>query len=340
MDVSLDKNHRVQLKGIKNWPKFEFQMKSVFQVLRVWDVVSGTRPKPTLPTLPESTTTGKEGPGTETAAPKYTPEQSKEYKTDLADWEDKNTCGLAHLVLHCEDEPREHLKGIELASEGWTLLKKIYGISQLTTVDAATARIASLKSTSYNSIQGYAAAFKKQQTILTEIGTPMPPTILSAFFRNGLDESLAPYVFSMIQGNKGSGDLLDIDTMVSSLAAREVRNHDDENNKALAARFGKQDKGKTRPTSRPNTNSTSRTHSKNPNDRNDRKDGTKRSLCPNCGVYHRKENCWYIHPELAPDDWTPKQEIQERIQSSNADNNRLFTPKVLTIQYPIRSLIF
>jgi hypothetical protein len=214
-------------------------------------------------------------------------------------------------------------------------LKKLYGISQLTTVDAATARIATLKSTSFNMIQEYASAFKKQQTILTEMGTPIPPQILAASFCNGLDESLAPYVFSMIQGNRGLGDFLDIDNIVAGLATREVRNHDNDN-KALAAKFGKQDKGRSRPNTN-NSGSTSRTYSKHPNDRHNRKEGgTKRLPCPSCGAFHRKENCWYLYPELAPKDWTLKEEIQERIQSSNANKKKTSTAKASTTT-PIKS---
>ena len=64
--------------------------------------------------------------------------------------------------------------------------------------------------------------------------------------------------------------MLNINTIVLSLVTREVRNYDDKNNKALATRFSKLNKGRTRSISRPNTNSinTSRTYSKNPNDRN------------------------------------------------------------------------
>ena len=179
------------------------------------------------------------------------------------------------------------------------LLKKLYGISQLTSVDAGAATIASLKSSSYNSIQEYAAVFKKQQAILSGLGGPMSPIILSAFFRNGLDESLGPYVFQLIQGNKGSGTLLDIDTMASSLSECEMRTTNNES-KALAAKFRKQEKAtRARPANRPSA-STSRPHSKNPTERKNNGE-TKKSACQYCQGYHRKEHCWYTNPDLAPD---------------------------------------
>jgi membrane carboxypeptidase/penicillin-binding protein len=71
-------------------------------------------------------------------------------------------------------------------------------ISQITTVDAAAAAIVRMKSSSYNSIQEYAAASKKQQAILSGMGAPLSPIILSASFRNSLDESLASFVFNLI----------------------------------------------------------------------------------------------------------------------------------------------
>jgi hypothetical protein len=125
--------------------------------------------------------------------------------------------------------------------------------------------------------------------------------LLAALFRNGLEESLAPYVFNLVQQCKTLGSTLDIDSMVASLSEKQVRIND---NKALAVIFGKQGKAKWPPSN----HASSRPHSRNPpTDRKDEKDGRKN--CPHRHKIHRKDNCWYTNPHLAPADWIPNKEI-------------------------------
>ena len=228
--------HKIdKLKGTANWSKFEYEMKAVWVIDGVWDVVQGRKTRPVEPKKPEKTTINTADPTGSTYNVRLNEWEKlqEDWVDNTEKWETKNDKAMARLVFCTDDGPRQHIKTLLTCHEQWTMLKKIYGVSDLVTRDLALSKIARMESASYKGIQEYSKAIKKQNTILNNMGCGLPAWILSAFFRMGLEEGLKPYTFQLIQAAKAAGKELEIDDIVKL---------SEESAKVLAAKFGKQDK--------------------------------------------------------------------------------------------------
>jgi len=80
---------------------------------------------------------------------------------------------------------------------------KLYRESDLGTRDKAMFEILRADSTKFATIEAYTLAIKVANQTLFKIGLSLPKWELNTFFRMGLEESLAPLLFSIIQGAKG-----------------------------------------------------------------------------------------------------------------------------------------
>ena len=234
--------HKIdKLKGTANWSKFEYEMKAVWIMDGVWDVVQGRKTRPIEPKQPEKKTNDEEA--TFLASKKEWEELHNIWIDNTDKWDTKNEKAMARLVFYTDDEPRQHIKTLTTGHDQWTMLKKIYGVSDLATRDLALSKIARIESSSYKGIQEYSEAIKKQATILNDMGHGLPAWILTSFFRMGLEAGLEPYTFQLIQAAKTAGKELEIDDIASALAEHDNRvKLSEDSAKVLAAKFGKQDK--------------------------------------------------------------------------------------------------
>ena len=316
-----------KLKGAKNWLRFEYEMQAIFEMDDTWDVVSGEEPRPTEPPRPTQgpSVTASDGtviPGVVATSTDLAVYQNRLTQWDKEDkgWKKKNRKGIARLVFYTEEGPREHIKGLDTIYAQWEMLKKQYGVSDLSTRDAALYAIARIQSSSYKSIQEYTKAIKKQQTILVNMGVGLPAWMLSSFFRGGLEAGLEPYMFQLIQAAKASGQELEIDDISSALSEhdRRIKTQED-TSKAMAARFGKQDK-QDKPQFKKKKDSAKDTKTTGQKDRHGN---------PPCGHCHSRTHgdthCFLLHPELRPKDWVPavgKEDLMIQNQQKKASSAR------------------
>ena len=329
-----------KLKGAKNWRRFEYEMQAIFEIDDTWEVVSGEELLPDIPPQPMNQAAYTAADGSTVPAVAATQSQLDDYQRRLMQWDKdtkawkkKNRKGIARLVFYTEEGPREHIKGLDTIYAQWEKLKKQYGASDLSTRDAALSAIARIESSSYKSIQEYTEAIKKQQTILTNMGVGLPAWQLSSFFRMGLEEGLEPYVFQLIQAAKASGQELNIDDMATALSEHDRRvKLQEETSKAMAARFGKQDKPEKPQHQRKNKKDTAK--DTKPGDRKDV--GTPPCSC--CKSHrHGDTHCYYLHKHLRPEGWEAtkgKEDLlieNQKKKASSARANGSTKPKSIRI---------
>jgi len=104
--------------------------------------------------------------------------------------------------------------------------------------------------------------------------------MLSNLFLLGLNESLEPYIFGLIQSVKVNKTGLSIEDMTIALVDHDKRSNDEEgsSSKSMVAQFG----------------------GKKSKFKNFRKGSDKQCFhCEQPG--HRQENCWYLYPKLRPE---------------------------------------
>ena len=284
-----------KLKGTANWSRFEYEMKAVWVIDGVWDVVHGRKARP-IHTKPEKSTNAAEPAATAT----YNAEmdewtKGEEDREDATDkWDMKNEKAMARLVFYTEEGPRQHIKNLTTCSEQWKMLKKIYGVSDLATRSLALSKIARMESASYKGIQEYSEAIKKQHTILTNMGCGLPAWVLSTFFQLGLEDGLEPYTFQLIQAAKASGKELEIDDIASALSEHDNRlKLSEDTAKVLAAKFGKQDKA----------------NQDKKKKKSEKAEKAEKLTCSHCDMKgHLKDKCFYLVKEKRPRNWKPNKE--------------------------------
>ncbi len=80
---------------------------------------------------------------------------------------------------------------------------KLYSESNLGTRDKVIFEILKADSLKYATIEVYTSEIKVVNQTLFKIGLIIPKQIFNIFFRIGLEESLTPLLFTIIQGTKG-----------------------------------------------------------------------------------------------------------------------------------------
>jgi len=164
---------------------------------------------------------------------------------------------------------------------------KLYSKSDLGTRDKAIFEISRADSSKYATIDTYASAIKGSNQTLFKMGLPLPEWMLNTFFRMGLEESLAPLLFSLIQSAKGSKEPSINDIAAALSQHNRMIKDKEENQHAFTARFSKQDKpGKGKP---PTTDS---------GKKDEKKD--RYNHCNYTG--HKKNKCYFLNPKQRPKD--------------------------------------
>ncbi len=187
---------------------------------------------------------------------------------------------------------------------------KLYSESDLGTRDKVMFEISRADSSKYATIEAYASEIKAVNQTLFKMGLTVPEWMLNTFFRMGLEESLAPLLFTMIQGAKGKQEP-SIDDMAAVIGQHDRMIRDKEENQyAFAARFGKQDKpGKGKPPTTPPTTDSS-------------KKDEKKDRCTHCNYTgHKKNKCYFLNPVQRPEGWKPSAGkeplMKENLKKSN-----------------------
>jgi len=75
---------------------------------------------------------------------------------------------------------------------------KLYRESNLGTRDKAMFKISRADSAKFATIKAYTLEIKVANQTLNKIGLILPKRVLNSYFRIGLEESLAPLLFSII----------------------------------------------------------------------------------------------------------------------------------------------
>lgn len=246
-------------------------------------ITSGSLEKPEIPVFDPSTS-DESTPAVDTPA---STAAIKEYAVAAHYWADKNDRARGMITYHCETGPRVHISKITEATNMWFILETQYGQSDLTTLYLAIKELNRAKQSDFKSIQDYADSLKRVATRCSNVGKTIESWMLSNLFLLGLNESLEPYIFGLIQSAKAKNSELLIDEMAIALADHDKRINDEEDfsSKSMVAQFG----GKKRKFGgkfRKGSNKTC-TH------------------CEQTG--HEQQRCWYLHPNLRPDEWKPSE---------------------------------
>jgi len=223
----------------------------------------------------------------------------KEYTTDVQHWEDRNDRASGIIGFSCEKGPRIHITKAESATKMWSILKAQYEQSDLTTLFLATKELTQTKQSDFKSIQDYADSLKQAAVKCSDTGKTIQPWMLSNLFLLGLNESLEPYIFGLIQSAKVNKSDLLIDDMTIALADHDKRSNPEDNfsSKSMVAQFG----GKKR---------------KFGNNSELRRESKKCAHCEQGG--HSEQGCWLLHPKLRPYGW---KSLQERKDLAKGDDS-------------------
>jgi hypothetical protein len=267
-----------KLKGSENYESWKEDITNALKAKGLWMVTSGKLEKP--------------------KADASTAAASDVTITATHHWEDKNDRASGMISFSCEKGPRVHITKIDDAREMWTILKTQYEQSDLTTLYLATKELTQSKQSDFKSIQDYADWLKRAATKCSGTGKTVEPWMLSNLFLLGLNESLEPYIFGLIQSAKVNKSDLLIDEMTIALADHDKRSNPEEDlsSKSMVAQFG----GKKR---RFGNNSGFRRESKN---------------CTHCEQRgHNDQGCWLLHPKLRPIGWKSPQERNDQVKEDD-----------------------
>jgi len=266
-----------KLRGSENYESWKEDITSALKAKGLWMIISGKLEKP----KPDASTA---------AASDASTAAKKEYATATHHWEDRNDRASGMISFSCEKGPRVHIAKVEDATKMWSILKTQYEQSDLTILYLAIKELTQSKQSDFKSIQDYADWLKRAATKCADTGKTVEPWLLSNLFLLGLNESLEPYVFGLIQSAKVNKSDLLIDDMTIALADHGKRSNQEENSsfKSMVGQFG----GK-KPKSRNNSKF--------------RKNSDK--TCSHCEQKgHSEQSCWYLNPKLRPEGWKPSQE--------------------------------
>jgi len=260
-------NYRVpKLKGSENYDSWKEDITSALKAKGLWMITSEWLKKPEAPESNSSTA----------AASVVLTAARKEYATAAHYWADKNDRACDMITYNCEKGPRVHISKINDSTKMWSILETHYEQSDLTTLYLATKELNRSKQSDFNSIQDYADSLKRAATKCSNAGKTVEPWLLSNLFLLGLNESLEPYIFGLIQSAKANKSDLLIGEMAIALADHDKRANEEEDSssKSMVAQFG----GKK---------SKFRSNSKT------------RKVCSHCEQKdHDQQNCWHLHSKL------------------------------------------
>jgi len=255
-----------KLKGSENYESWKEDITNALKAKGLWMITSGKLEKP-APLSSDASIADK-----------------KEYTTDVQHWEDRNDRASGIIGFSCEKGPRIHISKADDVTKMWSILKTQYEQSDLTTLFLATKELTQSKQSDFKSIQDYADSLKQAAIKCADIGKTVEPWMLSNLFLLGLNESLEPYIFGLIQSAKVNKSELLIDDMTIALADHDKRSNQEEDSsfKSMVAQFG----------------------GKKP--KFFRKGSKKCAHCEQGG--HSEQNCWHLHPNLRPDEWKSYQD--------------------------------
>ena len=209
------------------------------------------------------------------------------------------------------------IEGIPNIADQYAKLIRLYSKIDLATRDEAIYALTTADSSEYKSIQEYTEFVKEHLKILSNMNFALPKWLEGTYFRLGLPEDLAPYLFQLIQTARANKEELDIENMTVALSEHEKRLSNTEDAKAKAARFGKQDK----PPGNPNPRGGGRS-----NRNNDKNNTGTPPQCDHCKGKHTKNKCFYLHKDKRPEKWEPykgKEDLMiENINKSKDSNTR------------------
>ncbi len=216
-------NYRVpKLKGSENYESWKEDITSALKAKGLWMITSGKLEKPE-PLKSDAST-----------------EDKKEYATATHYWEDRNDRASGMISFSCEYGPRVHIAKVDDVTRMWSTLKTQYEQSDLTTLYLAIKELTQSKQSDFKSIQDYADSLKRAATKCSDTGKKVEEWMLSNLFLLGLNESLEPYIFGLIQSAKVNKTDLLTDDMTIALADHDKRSNQEEDfsSKSMVAQFG------------------------------------------------------------------------------------------------------
>ncbi len=264
-----------KLKGSENYESWKEDITNALKAKGLWMITSGKLKKP-APLSSDASTADK-----------------KKHTTDVQHWEDRNDRASGIIGFSCEKGPRIHISKADNATKMWSILKTQYEQSNLTTLFLATKELTQSKQSDFKSIQDYADSLKQAAIKCADIEKTVESWMLSNLFLLGLNESLEPYIFGLIQSIKVNKSELLIDDMTIALADHDKRSNQEKDfsSKSMVAQFdGKKPKFF-------------------------RKRSKKCAHCEQGG--HSEQNCWHLHPNLRTDEWKSYQDRKDLIKEDD-----------------------
>ncbi len=221
----------------------------------------------------------------------------KKYITDVQHWKDRNDRVSDIIDFSCEKRLRIHIFKADDVTKMWSILKTQYEQSNLITLFLTIKELTQSKQSNFKFIQNYADSLKQVVIKCADIEKTVESWMLSNLFLLGLNESLEPYIFDLIQSVKVNKFELLIDDMTIALADHDKRSNQEKNFsfKSMIAQFdGKKPKFF-------------------------RKRSKKCAHCEQEG--HSEQNCWHLHSNLRSDEWKSYQNRKNLVKEDDFETS-------------------
>lgn len=225
-----------KLKGSENWTSWYDDIQSTLTLRKLWSYASGRIVKPILPTEPSPAAGTSSSESAEATAQGKYDKDVVVYQENLVKWEESQEMIMAIIKLSCETGPRVHLTNITDGKTALGILKKLYGGTDLSTIDISYREISRSNLENFSNLEDYSEHLKKHREKIIQAGETISDWQMASAFRMGLPSRLNPYVFQLVHAAKTSGKELTIDEMVAALVAEEKRTEYDENAEDAKAR--------------------------------------------------------------------------------------------------------
>ena len=289
-------SHVTKLEGPQNYQVWATGLKGVALSNRVWKVMNGTVPRPTLPANASDT-------------------QQETYTARLEDWEEAEEIAQGYILQTVKQGPASHLTDSMDAPKMFETLRSMYKTKGYTERHLHWKTINRSDLSKYKNVSEYAEAMKKARTMIEDMGHQVLDWQMTSSFLHGLGDSYTAFVTTILTtrqlGADGEPVEPDFDRLVAQLIDIEKRGDASSNNKSSSSTkaLKTESKGSRNSERKAKGAGSSSTSTKNP-------DGAKCSVCNS--QWHMDDKCWVKHPAQATDDWREKNEsrIDEYRQKS------------------------
>ena len=186
----------------------------------------------------------------------------------------------------------------------WKRAQELYASKNANEMVTTMSKLVEAKYTNFKSANEYIAYLREHSNRLAEFNVPLLDFHLAAFLTHGLPKEMEPFYIQILHGADRAGENPTFDELAQAISRKDSKESKESNKALKVGNFGKQNKSK-----------------------GGYKGG--KPKCDHCKGLHKKEKCWYLHPDLRPQKWEapnkdllPKSE-KEKEKTTLMDTTRM-----------------